>query len=103
MRKTATTAAEDLAFSTMVDEVAARDKKARTLLEEIHKRLPSNLVGVVMVNADTEEWFNANDKDAGWAECRRRWGENIVHPPIWMISLTPQDIFPKGFHPLGNT
>ncbi len=73
-----------------IKAVAERDRKARALVDQIHKNLPPGLTGVVMINADTGEWLHAEDKDDGWKKSRRRWGKNIAHPPLWTIVLTPE-------------
>lgn len=78
---------EDREFWARVDAVAERDRLARVLLAEIHADLPTDMTGVVMVNADTGEWLNAPNKDEGWAEARKKWGAKIAHPPLWMITL----------------
>jgi len=73
-----------------IDKIAERDRKARELVNQIHRNLPQGLTGVVMVNADTGEWLNAKDKNDGWKKSRRKWGKNIAHPPLWIITLTPE-------------
>lgn len=70
--------------------VHERLDRGRSLCNDIEKDLPAGLVGVVAVNATTGEWFNAQNKDAGWKEARKKWGENIAAPPLWMIMLTPE-------------
>ena len=88
-------AKRDPEWRAMRKAVDERNRKAMALLERIKKELSPDLTGVVMVNADTEEWFQAANKDAGWKEARRRYGPQIAHPPLWMINIdqpTPKDV-----------
>ena len=85
-----------------INAIAERDRKARALVNEIHEKLPPGLTGVVMVNADTGEWLNAKDKADGWKKSSRKWGKDIAHPPLWMITLTHEPEYlppPEIFRP----
>lgn len=83
----------DEEFRARLEAVAERDRKARALCDEIEKKLPKGMTGVVMVNADTGEWLNAKDRDEGWKKAEKKWGKDIAHPPLWQITLTPQKEF----------
>jgi hypothetical protein len=48
-------------------------------------QLPADMRGVVIVNADTKEWFNSPDKESALAEACRRWGNNIRCPQVSFI------------------
>ncbi|MEK7114246.1 MAG: hypothetical protein AAB850_01715 [Patescibacteria group bacterium] len=78
-----------------IAKIAERERKAQVLLDEIHKGLPKDMTSVVMVNADTKEWFNKKNVDACWREARKRWGKDIAGPPIHTITLTePEEYIP---------